>query len=101
MPKYALKVDATQPEIVNGLRAFKFEVVILGKPVDLAVRRPGWPNGMFAMLECKPLTGKKPKARLRTKEQRVQSEFCAMHGVPYVTSAQEALDWLNEFERSF
>lgn len=50
----AAKVDANQPEIVNGLRKLGIAVEVIGKPVDLLICH----RGETALLEIKNAYGK-------------------------------------------
>jgi hypothetical protein len=92
MRRYAAKTDKTQAEIVAGLRAAGYHVTVLGLPVDLLVRHPGWASAAFVLMESKT-PDKKGRVVVR-KDRKEQADFCLAHGVPYVTSAQNALDWL-------
>ena len=88
----ASKVDSTQAGIVDMLRAFGFTVIVIGRPTDLLVRRNSWPLNTWKLLECKvPNRKVKPGYRPRS-DQEAQQTFCKEHGVPYVTTPQEALD---------
>lgn len=91
MPRYANRIDLVQPEIVSALERAGFVVWVIGKPVDLACRRPSWPPGMFQLIECKTPYGKRdPKARVDAR-QSAQIEFIEETRTPVVTSAEEAL----------
>ncbi len=90
----AAKVDSTQAEIVKGLRDAGYHVTIMKLPVDLAVRKSGWPPSIFAFLESKTPDA---KGRVRERKDReTQNKFRAAHGVPAVCSSREALEWLRE-----
>lgn len=92
----ARKVDATQAEVVSGLRKAGVKVWVIEEPCDLLCRY--WSNVqrrfVWQPLECKPLTGKKaPKARIR-KDQPSQTTFLEDNEVPVVWAALGALAWL-------
>jgi hypothetical protein len=97
---YARKVDQTQKEIVEGLRAAGYRVEIIWRPVDLLVGRDLrtfsniFGNYLFEwkLLETKTPT-KTGKIRKR-KDQEAQDKFCKETGTPRVTSLQEALEAL-------
>ena len=59
--RYAARVDATQAEIVDALRAGGAYVWIIGLPVDLLI---GF-QGKTALVECKVLTGVKKRKQSR------------------------------------
>ena len=91
--RFARKVDSTQAEIIEGLRAVGIEVHVIGEPCDLLVIFSCPRHNMKCKdtLECKPLIGKKnPKARIRT-DQAEQTEFLKRTDTPVVTSSLEAL----------
>jgi len=92
----ARKTDATQTYIVDGLREAHIKVWVIQEPCDLLCRF--WCNRhqffCWQTLECKPLIGKKPKARIRT-DQPEQNQFLADTQTPVVTSVSEALAALN------
>lgn len=90
--RYAKKVDLTQTDIVNGLRKCGYQVVVSARPTDLIVRHPSWRANCFALLECK--TKKSGKHYVARKDQVRQAVFCQAHGIPYVGSAEEALEYL-------
>lgn len=91
LPRYARKVDTSQADIVAGLRACGYVVMVLGYPVDLLVYRG---DCGLRLLECKTLYGKSnPKARI-DKRQKEQTEFLALTKTPIVTTLEEALDAL-------
>ena len=89
--RHAARVDATQAEIVEALRAIGATVYVLGLPLDLLV---GY-RGRTLLLECKCLTGKrKPRA---TKHTALQTAFLlTWNGGPVatVTDAQGAINAL-------
>lgn len=90
------RTDANQPEIVNALRAAGCDVEIIGRPVDLLVRRRawGWAQNMWTLIEVKDptKTGRtytmQPSKAAKMKK---QLDFIAAHQVPVVTSVEEAL----------
>lgn len=91
--RYARKVDSTQTDIVDGLRAAGIKVWIIEEPCDLLCRY--WSNErrgfVWQPLECKPLVGKRnPKARRRT-DQPEQTRFLGENDVPVVASVHAAL----------
>jgi hypothetical protein len=83
IPRYAKKVDATQKEIVDALRAAGVFVVVIGQPVDLLC----YHAGRFMPLECKPTD---PHNRNR-KDQERQKEFIRVTGTPVVRTPEEAI----------
>jgi hypothetical protein len=89
------KPDAVTEDIVKGLRKCGYQVELVGRPTDLLVRHPRWPQNLFKMLECKTRKLKNGKVVL-DKRQKAQIEFCKTHGVPYVTDVFEALLALGE-----
>jgi hypothetical protein len=95
----AAKADISQPQIVSDLRKAGFDVEILGLPVDLAVRRKNWPPSLFVMIEIK--TPRKNGAITLDKRQVRQVEFCRVHGVQYICTSQEALEWITGIEKQF
>lgn len=84
----AARVDATQAEIVQALRAIGASVWVIGLPVDLAV---GY-RGRTTLIECKVLEGKRnPKPAGHTK---LQQDFMrTWNGGPVatVTDAEGAI----------
>ena len=54
MPRYALRVDATQTQIVSALKAAGYVVEVIGKPLDVLVGT----GGRFMFMECKVPGGK-------------------------------------------
>lgn len=90
------RVDANQPEIVEALRAAGCDVEIIGRPVDLLVRRRswGWAQNMWTLMEVKDptKTGRtytmQPSKAAKMKK---QLEFIAAHNVPVVTTPEQAL----------
>ena len=84
----AARVDATQAEIVQALRATGATVWILGLPVDLLV---GY-AGRTLLVECKVLDGKrKPKASAFTPLQVAFMESWGGGPVATVTDAEGAI----------
>lgn len=97
--RWAAKKDAKQTEIVNVLRSFGYLVDIrseYGKP-DLSVRKPGWPESVCVQMETKTPNRKDgsyvPTAS-ESKRRKKQQEHCVAFGVPYIKTAQEAMDWI-------
>lgn len=84
-PKYAKKADASQEAIVGALRAAGAKVYLIGKPVDALI----WCRKRWYLMEFKRDGFRKPR-----KDQQDQAAFCALHGVPYITSAAQALEYL-------
>ena len=76
--------DATQGEIIAGLRAAGITVWVIGQPCDLLTYYP--PLKRWRPLEAKPV-----KQRARG-DQESQSAFLARFAVPIVRSAQEAIE---------
>jgi hypothetical protein len=90
-PRYANRVDASQPDIVAALEQAGVLVYIIGRPCDLLCRVRSDPPGIMRTLEVKTAQGKRaPKLKLR-KDQQEQAQFCIDTGTPYVTNAIEAL----------
>ena len=87
------KPDQVTQRIVDELRALHFDALYIGRPVDLAVRAPGWPMNTWMLVEVKRPANKKGSPRL-DKRQKEQAAFCAEHGVPYITSTEQALEYL-------
>lgn len=87
--RYAKRPDKTTKGIVDGLRAMGYVVEYVDRPTDLLVRHRSWPKNLFRMLECKSRKKKSGEIVL-DKRQKEQQEFCAEHGVPYVTDLFEA-----------
>lgn len=88
--RFARRVDEVQPEIVDGLRSYGYHVEIIGRPVDLMVRKDWWPVNCWALLEVKS-PGKRPR-----KDQLRQQEFCMQHRVPQVRTLDEAVACLRD-----
>ncbi len=89
------KPDAVTKVIVDGLRERGYSVEYLGRPTDLVVGHTRWGRNIFKLLECKSRKLKNGQVVL-DKRQKDQQEFCAKHGVPYVTDVFEALLALGE-----
>lgn len=93
---YARKVDQTQKEIVEGLRAAGFRVEIIGRPVDLLVGEKGTEYNhrkfYWTLMELKTPT-KAGKVRKRA-DQEAQQKFCEETGTCIVSSLDEALNAL-------
>ena len=70
MPRYALRVDANQSQVISALEAAGAKVLVIGQPVDLLVGI----GKKFAFFEIKD-GSKPPSARKKTK---VQEKFFAM-----------------------
>src|SRR5689334_23170634 len=88
--RYARDIDLTQPAIVKKLREAGYTVEILGRPVDLAVRRIDWPPGIFLFGEAKT-PNNKGLVVLR-KDREDQHKFCLAHRVSYWLSPEQALN---------
>jgi hypothetical protein len=84
--RYARKVDTTQGEIVNALRAVGWQVWIIEEPCDLLCYRAG----VWRTLECKTPRNKAGDPRL-DKRQKAQNEFCEATNTPRVTSPAQAI----------
>lgn len=93
--RYARRADKSTQKIVDELRAVGYTVVYIDKPTDLLVRKSSWPLNTWKLLECKSHKKANGEVKLR-KDQQKQQEFCAEHGVPYVTDSFEALLKLGE-----
>lgn len=91
--RHSEKPDAPTQKIVDELRSMCFDVIHVGRPVDLLVRAPNWPENTWKLVEVKRPANKAGSPRL-DKRQKEQAEFCAVHGVPYVTSTQQLLESL-------
>lgn len=87
--RYARKTDTAQPGIVDDLRKLGWVVVVIGKPVDLLVRRKAWPANVWRCLEVKTPT--KTGKIVLDKRQREQIAFCADYDVPKVATLEQAL----------
>ncbi len=91
--RWATKIDSTQREIVEGLRAAGVKVWIIKQPVDLlcwvfSQRLGEW---VWRPLEVKTPYGKRaPKPRVRN-DQKAQQTFVAETRTPVVSSLSEAL----------
>lgn len=93
--RYAKRPDAITESVVRDLRKLGFVVTFIGLPVDLLVTHAKWGENAFKLLEVKSNKKKSGEVAL-DKRQVEQKEFCARHGVPYVTSTFEALLALGE-----
>jgi hypothetical protein len=93
--RFARKADKATQAIVDELRALGYSVTYLGLPVDLAVHRESWGPNAFKLLEVKSFK-KATGAVVLKASQKKQAEFCALHGVPYVTNTLEALKAMGE-----
>ena len=96
--RFATKVDATQKEVVRGLRAVRVKVFIIKKPCDLLLWF--WCNRhhdfCWQTLEVKTPHGKRdPKARI-DERQIAQNEFLLETQTPIATSFDEAWRQLNQ-----
>ena len=81
--RYARKVDAAQPKIVETLREAGVVVEIIGEPVDLLT----WYRGKFLPLEVK--TPGEPKHSSERCQR--QDKFIADTGCPVVETPLQAL----------
>ena len=81
--------DNSKAGIVKGLRKLGFIVEIIERPVDVAIRKNSWPDGLFLLAEIKTATkgGKIP----HSPRQIAQRDFIAAHGCPYVTDLESAI----------
>lgn len=84
MPKYAAKRDTSELPIVQALEAAGCRVY-RALPCDLLVRV----RGRWELLEAK--TPRSTGNWSKDQRQQTQAEFCAANGVPYVTTAEQAL----------
>lgn len=82
----ARKVDTTQWEIVNALRAVGWLVWFIGEPCDLLCYRAG----IWRTLECKTPRNKSGDPR-RDKRQGKQREFLELTSTPIATSGAQAI----------
>ena len=94
MSRFAARRDASEGEIVGALRKIGCEVW-RKLPVDLLVRLPGDPPGIFRCIEAKS-PYRKDGAMRKRKDQQEQAEFVAQTGTPYLTSAEQAVAWVNQ-----
>jgi hypothetical protein len=83
MRRYAMRVDDTQREIVNGLRKLGVGVWIVGRPVDLLL----FYKRRWQPMEIKTTHYKRP-------DQAEQNQFCADYEIPRVTNLSEAMQAL-------
>jgi hypothetical protein len=93
--RFAKRADKSTQKIVDELRAVGFTVIYLNKPTDLLVTKAAWGPNIWKLLECKSKKKKNGDVVL-DKRQTEQRDFCAEHGVPYVTDTFEALLKLGE-----
>lgn len=95
----AAKVDTTQRDIVDGLRAAGAQVFILGQPCDLLVRYYSnrYREWTWQTLECKTPRGKKSPKAVVDKRQLAQIEFLAATRTPVVLSLSDAKRELGMF----
>jgi hypothetical protein len=90
------RIDANAPEIVKALEDAGCDVITIGYPVDLLVRRKQWTwaQNMWMLMEVKDATktGRtytmQPSKAAKMKR---QLDFIAAHNVPVVTSIEQAL----------
>lgn len=80
-PKYAKRIDSSQPEIVAALRKAGVDVFIVGYPVDLLTHY----KGRWLPLEAKAV-GSRPR-----KDQAAQQALMRACAIPRVTTPEEAL----------
>lgn len=85
MKRYAMRTDAAQAAIVDGLRQCGVTVFIIGQPVDLLT----YYRGRWLPLEVKTAT-KTGRIRKR-KDQPEQDATLAACGIPRVTTVEQAL----------
>lgn len=83
--------DKTKDDIVEGLEKAGY-VVGDDTCVDLQVRHPTWPLNIWCKLENKSKNRKEGFAP--RKDQQAQTNYCFAHGIPYVFSAEDALQYL-------
>ena len=83
---YARRTDTTQADIVTALRAAGWLVWIIEEPCDLLCYR----GGIWRTLECKTANRKNGGYRPR-KDQKEQSDFCALTGTARATSPEAAI----------
>jgi hypothetical protein len=89
--------DNTQAAIVKELRKRYYIVEIIGEPVDLIIRKPNWPINLWVMAEAK--TANRVGGKFTPKKsQKDQHEFCIANGVPYWTTIEQALEYLNHVD---
>lgn len=91
--RYAKRRDVAEPAIIQALEDAHYEVVVLDKLGDLAVRRNSWPDGMFLVIEVKSArkrsgahVNRSHKPQAIAQEQRI-----AAYRIPVVTTPIEVL----------
>ena len=84
--------DGTRKDIVDALRKCGYCVWDIGWPCDLLIYRPR--DKRLFTIECKSPRNKAGAPKL-DKRQVEQREFVLLTETPYITSAQQALDYLN------
>lgn len=87
----ASKVDNSQQEIVDAIRAEGWEVFIVKLPCDLFCWHPIL--DVWQPMECKSHR-KKDGTTVQDKRQEEQIRFLHKTRCPVVTTPAEALDWL-------
>ena len=91
--RYDAKRDANEPEIVEALEAAGARVW-RDLPCDLLYRLSSDPPSVLRTMEVKePLASGKPRLDKRQVE---QAKFCDATGTPYVTTAQQAVEIVNQ-----
>lgn len=85
LARRAKRRDATEPQIVTGLRACGFKVRQQDFP-DLVVRRPV--DGRIFLLEVEGITKNR-------KRERAQLDFLRDWHIPIVKSFDEAFAWVS------
>lgn len=86
----AAKADTVTQQIVDELRALHFTVEHIRLPVDLAIRNPTWPSGLFLFVEVKSARKKNGDVKLDARQTKQQA-FCEAHGVLYATCTEDVL----------
>lgn len=86
MPRFARRVDATQAEIVEAIRACGWQCWFIGEPADLLCYRAG----VWRVLECKVGNRKDGTFRQRS-DQAKQNEFVYRTNTPIVCTAEQAI----------
>lgn len=94
--RHARRVDDSAKIIIEAVRKAGYEVSIIGRPVDVAVRHPTWPANWWRFCELKTPRGvKNPKAAF-DKRRKDQNDFVSAHHVPYFLEPEAALMWLRD-----
>lgn len=85
--------DTTQAAIVKALRERGYTVEIIGEPVDLAVRHYLWKRNFWIFAEAKT-ANRTDGSYVPDKKQEEQIQYCIRHCIPYWTTPEQAIEWL-------